>query len=208
MGTRRTSSGANGPRLRALSATVAGIALAASVLCGCAIGAQQQPQALGSRGATVHHPTDPPPRLTTTSASYAMAPVTIYLEGANERLVAVRRQVAWPATIGSVLVQLSQGPTRRESSLGLASPASSVGPIESRGLGNGVLSVNLPTSFEDLDGNDQTMAAAQIVFSVTTFSDVRGVWFFVGGQKAEVPNGNGRLTAGPSTRQDYTVLSG
>jgi spore germination protein GerM len=72
----------------------------------------------------------------------------------------------------------------------------------------GVVSVNLPLSFENLGGQDQTVAAAQIVFTVTTFSGVQGVRFLVAGQAARVPNGNGGLTPGPSTRKDYSALAG
>ena len=61
------------------------------------------------------------------------------------------------------------------------------------------MSIELPISFESLGGQDQQVAAAQIVFTVTTFTGIKGVRFLVGGQVAHVPTGDGSLTRGPST---------
>ena len=180
---------------------------AAVTLAGCGIGAQANPQPLDAK-AVPYGLLSPAPHPTSSVPGLLSSTVTIYLEGPNQHLVAVRRRVAWPATVASVLAQLSVGPTSPESSRGLVSPASAVGPLAAGAVRNGVLSVELPASFESLDGNDQTVAAAQIVFSATTFSAVRGVLFFIGGQPAHVPNGNGSLTPGPSTRRDYLGLAG
>jgi spore germination protein GerM len=134
--------------------------------------------------------------------------VTIFLEGRNQHLVPVRREVPAPATIEAILDQLAAGPTSSESDRGLASPASSVGHFAVGPAHEGVVSVDLPVSFENLGGQDQMVAAAQIVFTVTTFSGVEGVRFLVGGQAARVPDGNGGLAPGPSTRRAYAALAG
>jgi spore germination protein GerM len=110
--------------------------------------------------------------------------------------------------MAAALSQLAMGPTASESSHGLVSPASSVGPLSVGREHDSVVPVNLPVSFENLGGMDQTVAAAQIVFTVTTFPGVKGVRFLIGGQAAEVPNSDGSLTPGPSTRADYSALAG
>jgi hypothetical protein len=190
------------------AAALAAAAVALSIgLAGCGLGAQSAPQPLGLK--TLPHgllgPASPPSTLLRGRAS---ARVTIFLEGSNEHLVPVRREVPLPATLASILRMLVAGPRRSESDRGLVSPASSVGPFAVGPVHKGVVSVNLPVSFENLEGQDQTVAAAQIVFTATTFSGVEGVRFLVGGQAAQVPNGDGSLTPGPSTRKDYSVLAG
>jgi len=186
---------------RALGAAVA-LAAAAGGLSGCGLGAQSAPEALDPKSA----PQGLFSALPTTSTSLpglGVTSVTIYLEGSNERLVAVEASVAWPATMGAALNALAQGPTAAESARGLVSPASSVGPLTAGLLHRGVATVDLPVSFENLGGQDQTVAAAQVVFTLTAFKGVTGVVFLVGGQAAQVPNEDGKLVAGPLTRRDY-----
>jgi Sporulation and spore germination len=206
-GFRRTRPG--NPRARLLKPALVALLLGATTagLAGCGVGAQSQPQALNPK--TVPYGLLGPGRSPRTSVpSIVSARVTMYLEGSNGRLVPVHREVGWPASIAAILGQLAAGPTARESNRGLVSPASAVGPFAVGPVRNGVVQVDLPVSFENLDGQEQTVAAAQIVFTVTTFTGVKGVRFLVGGQAAQVPNGNGSLTPGPSTRDNYLALSG
>jgi Sporulation and spore germination len=193
-------------RLKPAFVALALVGAASAGLAGCGLGAQSGPQALNPK--TVPYGLLGPGTSPSTSVPHLVsARVTMYLEGSNEQLVPVHREVGWPATIAAILGQLAAGPTAHESDRGLVSPASAVGPFAVGRLRGGVVSVDLPLSFENLDGQDQTVAAAQIVFTVTTFSGVTGVRFLVAGQPAQVPNGNGSLTAGPSTRTDYLALT-
>jgi spore germination protein GerM len=137
-----------------------------------------------------------------------LARVTIFLEGSNRRLTRVHREVPSPATLQEIMDQLVAGPRRSESDRGLVSPASSVGPLSVGPRQDGVVTLDLPVSFENLSGQDETAAAAQIVFTATTFTGIEGVRFLVGGQPAQVPNGNGSLSPGASTRKDYSVFGG
>lgn len=204
---RPTARGARRAGRRAGGAIVL-LALAGGALSACGLGAQSSPQALDPQAVPygLLHRTVPP--TTSPSPWLVNAPVVIYLEGSSGHLVAVHREVPWPATLASALDQLASGPSASESSRGLASPASAVGPLGSGRLEHGVVTVDLPVSFESLGGEDQTMAAAQIVYTVTTFSGVRGVRFLVGGQAAQVPKADGGLTTKPSTRRDYVSLAG
>jgi spore germination protein GerM len=187
---------------RALAAVTASLALA-----GCGLGAQSAPEPLSPPPTTPHQLVGRTSQPGTAPAGIVPALVTIFLEGPGEHLVPVRSEVPWPATMAALLGRLAAGPTASESSRGLVSPASSVGPFGVGAVHDGVVPVDLPESFENLGGEDQTMAAAQIVFTVTTFPGVKGVRFLIGGQAAQVPNGNGSLTAGPSTRKDYGGLA-
>ena len=183
------------------------VALAASVLlAGCGLGAQSAPQALATQSASPRLQHSVPPSSTSVPGR-GLARVTIFLEGSNEHLRSVHREVLSPATLQEIMDQLVAGPHRSESSRGLVSPASSVGSFSVGPFHDGVVTVDLPVSFENLSGQDQTAAAAQIVFTATTFTGVAGVRFLVGGQPAQVPNGNGSLSPGPSTRRDYSVFA-
>jgi len=133
--------------------------------------------------------------------------VTIYLEGPGRRLVPVTRQVQWPVTMTSALDALADGPTAGEADRGLVSPASSLGPFGVGATRGAVLSVNLPAAFEDLAGQDQTVAAGQVVYTVTAFPSIKGVRFLVRGQPSQVPSDSGTLSPRPATRQDYSQLT-
>ncbi len=199
MGLRRAGQLARG------SALIAAVAATCAGLTGCGVGAQSSPQPLDPKAVPygLLGPTSPP---STSDPGLSSARVTVYMEAADGRLVAVHRHVPWPATVAAILSQLAAGPTAQESSRGLVSPASSVGPFRAGPVRDGIVPVDLPVSFESLGGQDQQVAAAQIVFTVTTFTGVKGVRFLVGGQTAQVPTGNGSLTRGPSTRKDYLAL--
>jgi len=185
-----------------VGAAVVGIS---SGLASCGVGVQSAPEPLDPK-AVPYGLLGQAPSPSTSDPGLLSARVTVYMEAENGRLVAVHRDVAWPATISAILGQLAAGPTSRESGRGLASPASSVGPFRVGAVRAGIVSVNLPVSFESLGGQDQQVAAAQIVFTVTTFTGVTGVRFLVGGQAAQVPTGDGSLTRGPSTRSDYSAF--
>ena len=193
-------------RWRHLLETVLTATVAAGSLAGCGVGGQGSPRALGRDSvpygllARRAHPQGSVPR-------FGSVRVTLWLEGANEQLSPVNAYVAWPATIGSLLNALAQGPTERQSEQGLVSPASSFGPFSSRSMQRGVVPVELPASFENLGGGDQLIAAAQIVYTVTGFPGVHGVTFSLAGRRAHVPNAVGKLLAGPLTRKDYSSLA-
>ncbi len=187
--------------------TVAALAVLGTGLAACGVGAQGAPEALDPK-AVPYGLLEPASSPSTSDPRALTARVTVYMEADNGRLVAVHRDVAWPATISAILSQLAAGPTAGESVHGLASPASSVGHFRVGPVHGGVVSIELPISFESLGGQDQQVAAAQIVFTVTTFTGIKGVRFLVAGQVAHVPTGDGSLTRGPSTRGGYSALEG
>jgi hypothetical protein len=192
-------------RLRRWAATA--LVAGAGFVSGCGVGPENEPQALPAREV-------PYGLLVRGAAPRASAPpgfptaeVKVYLEGSDQRLVGVETPVEYPATIRSALYALARGPTAGQSERGLVSPASAVGPFGAGPVRQGVVTVELPVSFENLGGQDQTVAAAQIVFTVTAFPGVNGVVFRLGGEAAQVPNDQGKLVSGPLTRQDYSTLA-
>ncbi len=179
----------------------------AGALAGCDVGPQSAPQALNARQVpyALHPPSHRSPVPVEPGLREAL--VTVYMEGRNDRLVAVVRRVAYPVTLEELLGALANGPSAVESNQGMVSPASSVGPL---GVGlprDGVVPVYLPASFASLGGQDQVVAAAQIVYTVTGVRGVRGALVYVGGVVAQVPKADGNLANGPLTRSDYAPMA-
>jgi len=181
--------------------------LVAVGVAGCGVGAQSSAEILGGKSVPSGLLQAKRPTSTTVPGRLGVA-VTVYLEGPGRRLVAVTRNVAWPATVAAALNQLADGPTAAEAARGLVSPASALGPFGVGAKRGAIVTVNLPVAFEDLAGQDQTVVAGQVVFTVTAFPAVRGVHFVVGGQPSQVPSDRGSLSSGPATRQDYSQGAG
>jgi Sporulation and spore germination len=181
------------------------LATVSAGLSGCGLGAESHPQALDPKSV-------PYGLLSRTGVSRAAAhgdvvKVAMYLEGRDEHLVLSYGYVSRPATVSGVLQALATGPTTAQANRGLVSPASAVGRFGPGPIRGGVVAINLPVSFENLDGEGQTVAAAQIVFTVTNFPGIEGVTFLMGGQAVHVPNDVGKLISGPLTRKDYAALA-
>jgi hypothetical protein len=185
---------------RFLFVVVTGLAL-----CGCGIGAEP-----------ASHVIDPGivPRGLRTSASTVPAVisdvpkgnVTLYLE-LGQGLVAVDRAAPAPVSLRNVLRVLTRSPTRSEQTKGMLNPLSTAKPIVLRSLANGTAVVDLPSTFTDLGGQDQIMAVAQLVYTVTAFPGVDQVSVLVNGQPASVPTATGSLDPGPLMRADYVALA-
>lgn len=176
---------------------------AAVALAGCGVGAERSPHKLDRRG--VPFGLLAPATSTTTTTQVAESTVVIYLLG-TQRLVPVVRSVPSPAGIPAVLRELSAGPSTAESGQGITSPIASAAPLKLVSVKGGIASVDAPPSFGALGGQDQIVAAAQLVFTLTGFPGVSGVDLLVGGQPTQVPTAGGSLSEGPLTRADYSAL--
>ncbi len=196
-----------GPRLARgwLLAALLGVVAGGATLNGCGVGPQAAPEKIDPKSVP-YGLLAPVGQPTTTIPGSAGAEVIVYLYG-RQRLVPVERPVPAPLTIESALRQLASGPTAAQSSMGLTSPASAVGPFHAGRVRRGVVSVDLPLSFENLGGQDQIVAAAQIVFTATASGLAKGVLFLVDGQRAQVPGDRGNLIQSPVTRGAYSLLA-
>jgi spore germination protein GerM len=181
----------------------AALVISALLLAGCGIGAEHS-----------SHVIDPhsvpsglmAPASTTTDVPAPTANVVIYLEG-QQHLVVANRAVSAPASARAALFALAQGVTSAESAQGLVSPISTATPISLGSVESRTAVVNLPSSFASLGGQDQIIAVAQIVYTLSLFPEISRVSVRVGGKPAQVPTQTGRLSAGPLTRADYSNLA-
>jgi spore germination protein GerM len=121
------------------------------------------------------------------------APVSIFLVTSAGRLVAVAREVpAAQESLATVISALVRGPTNFESLAGLESAL----PAQTKVLSavtaaTGIATINLGGTFDQLVGQPQIQAAAQIVFTATALPGVSGVAFELDGHAVGVPVASG-----------------
>jgi spore germination protein GerM len=132
--------------------------------------------------------------------------VTLYLAGAS-RLVATSRKLANPVTIGAVLRALGEGPTSAQAAAGLESPLSIAAPLSVYSAAATHVTVDMSTSFTKLTEEDQVVAMAQLVYTLTLFPEITSVFVRIDDRRAKVPTDKGTLSGGPLGRGDYVELA-
>jgi spore germination protein GerM len=65
----------------------------------------------------------------------------------------------------------------------------------------------MSASFTKLTEQDQVVAMAQLVYTLTLFPEIRAVSVRIDGRPARVPTDKGTLSAGPLHRRDYVALA-
>ena len=175
-------------------AAVAGaiVAFAALALGACGIPVDDAPHPLARSQVPfgLLQPSTPAASTTTTSPSVGV-PVTIYLIGADGHAVGVHRDVAVPAPLTAVLGALVDGPTASEAAAGLSSAVPAQTTVLSATTSAGIVTVNLAGPFDQLVGQAQIQAVAQLVFTATSQPGVHGVAFELSGVAVEVPVAGG-----------------
>ena len=148
---------------------------------------------------------DPPTTTTTTPGSNPAVgvPEQIFLVAPTGHLVAATREVAVPATPTQVLGALLAGPTATESAAGIQSFLTRTGVQASVTQSGAVATVHFNVNPIQVVGPDQTLAIAQVVYTVTQQPGTTGVTFEIGGKPVEVPTAAGAQVPGPVGRADY-----
>ena len=119
----------------------------------------------------------------------------------GEVLVPAPIELPRPVRLDEVLNALLAGPDSANiSDLGsVLTSRDEVASVRARG---GVAIVELGDRFVDIPS--QTLALAQVVYTVTSRPGVGQVRFVLGGKRIEVPRADGSLTKDPVTRDDYS----
>ncbi len=125
----------------------------------------------------------------------------------NGRLVRAGRKIRPPVTIERLLDRLARGPTRAEVAAGTRSALPDGESFQSKDPVGGTVTVDLSAPFAALSGNDQILALAQIVFTLTARPGIGQVQFTLGGAATDIPRANGSLTPSPVSRDDYAPLA-
>lgn len=184
-------------------ASLAAVLAAGLLLCACSIGTDASPQQIPRKSVPFGLLA---PNSSTTVPEAATDGITVFLE-VESHLITVNRLVPAPATIRSALRALGRGPTSAESAAGITSPVSTAGPLSMISHSGNTVVVNVGGSFSALSGQDQIVAAAQVVYTLTLFPGVHQVVIRVGGQRTLVPTATGRISSSPLTRSAYASLA-
>jgi spore germination protein GerM len=133
-------------------------------------------------------------------------PVRIYLI-ADNRLVAVKRQVFGNNVPSTALRSLFLGPSPLEARHGLTSDVPAQTHLISLDVKGTTATLDLTDEFGTVGGTAQVLAVAQIVYTVTSTRDINSVRISINGKPVEVPNGTGSLSSAPRARSDYRTLA-
>lgn len=150
---------------------------------------------------TVAPPTTSTLPPTTTPVTF---PLDIYwIAGSIVRPV---RRVAVEATLDTAIEALRAGPTSSDTEAGLRSAIPSSDMIDSAIVQSGTATISLAPSFLTLPGTEQTLAIAQIIYTVTNLPGVGLVEFQLGDRPLSVPTADGQPSQGALSRDDYVSL--
>jgi sporulation and spore germination protein len=179
------------------------------LLAACGIPVDRGPVSLSKRDVPfglLDPSTSTPSTTSTTGPSPVEVTVQVFLLSPDGHLVAVSRDVAFPAPMTAVLGALVDGPTDAEAANGLQSAVPAQTVVQSTTVTNGLATVNLSGTFGQLVGQTQIEAVAQIVFTATALAGVTQVAFQLDGTPVAVPAANGADVA-TSSRSQYAPLA-
>lgn len=181
-------------RACALALAVAGLV----VVAGCSIGTQSAPVPAVAPSASA----------TSTGPSRQGVPLTIqvYLVQ-GDHLARLTRTVPPGAGLEPSFVGLSTPITPAMAAQGIRSalPLAS-SPLRGE-VADGVARVELPTGFERISVHEQSLAMAQLVFTVTANSLATSVQLVQGSRALPMPDPSGQLVTRPVTRVDYAIYN-
>lgn len=133
------------------------------------------------------------------------APQGIYLVDADGRVV--RRPRSTITDVPAALDLLASPTPSQQPGLRSALPAGTVVALHtSNDSGGPVLTIDLAASFLDLPVDEQRLALAQIVLTVTDRAGDLGVSFAINGSVVNVPRSDASVSDGPVGRADYVDL--
>lgn len=145
---------------------------------------------------------DAPALVPSTNARQHEAVTLCFIEG--NKLTTVEAQLTTPASLDDVVTALVDPPSTDPR--GLRTAIDQAGLVSTVRLQAGVVQVDLNDRVGLLGGDNQLLAVAQLVCTLTLRPGVGQVAFAIGGTPIEVPRADGSLTAGPVSRDDYGSL--
>jgi spore germination protein GerM len=161
---------------------------AALLLAGCGVPADSSPQLLDET-ALPPELADPGTTTTTTETPATAVSQPVYFFDDENLLAEIEREVPRPVAAQEVLEVLFVGPTEQESDdLLLRSSIPNNAVIVNTELSNDVLTVNLAAgSLEEIEGELQKSAIAQIVYTATGIEGIDAVLIQIDGEVRQLP---------------------
>lgn len=182
----------------------AGLALSA-----CGIPTSSSPTAI-AKSAVPYHLLDPvtPTSVAPTAPPPVAVPEAIFLVAPTQTVTPVTRDIVTrdiqsPPTLSQILGTLLEGPTAAESRFGLQSFLTGGKTTVRATVVGSIATVDFTSNPVQVVGTDQTLAVAQVVYTVTQQPGITGVLFQIADQPIEVPTASGVQVPGPVTRNSY-----
>ncbi|NUT36499.1 MAG: GerMN domain-containing protein [Hamadaea sp.] len=168
---------------------------------GCGISAEDHPRPMPA-------PQLPTPATTrATAATSGSVLETLYFVR-DGTLIAVTRKVPVHPSVTTLIADLAAGPSDQERGNGLTSALQGTDVVASVQIVDGLAAVELASAPAGAGRSDEALVYAQLVCTLTSRPDIRGVMFTRGGSSVGVPRGDGSLSQGPLTAGDYASLIG
>ncbi|HVV38208.1 MAG TPA: GerMN domain-containing protein [Acidimicrobiales bacterium] len=178
------------------------VVMFAAAFAACGVTTQASPRVVDRRSVPFDLLKKNARPLVATTTPQAAEPVALCFVQ-DQRLVTVERSLESPVALRDVVNALAESPAdvpRLRTAFG---GPDLVDRVELRG---GVVAVDLTPEVSTLGGNDQLLAIAQVVCSLTARPGVGQVTFTLGGAPVDVPRADGTVTSEPVSRDDYASL--
>jgi spore germination protein GerM len=183
------------------------VAIALLITCASACGVTDQDHAEVAADKSVPfellEPDAPPLVPPATATETELVPLCFVRDDA---IVGVRVMLDAPANPEDAVAALEDPPDSASGPLRTATADPAI--VRSVTLANGIASVDLRPAVSDLSGDDQLLAVAQLVCTLTGRAGIGQVSFTLEGAPVDVPRGDGSLTDEPVSRDDYEALFG
>ncbi len=167
-------------------------------LAACGVPSQDRAERLGDQGAVAL--VDPPAATRPGAIS-----ISVFLVRGAE-LAAVPRAVS-AVTVDTALQALIAGPSSEEAAGGLHSAVGPSTRVRKAVVEGGIANVDLSSPFAQARSEDQVLAVAQFVYTVTGLPGIEAVSITVDGEPIEVPTPEGGLRRGPLRKSDFPELA-
>ncbi|HAP76174.1 MAG TPA: hypothetical protein DCR14_08840 [Acidimicrobiaceae bacterium] len=128
--------------------------------------------------------------------------VTVWFARDGE-LAATTREVPTPVLPDAVVAALGAGVTDDEAESGLRSAIPSASMLLTASAARGTVTVQLSSAFAEIPVGDQSLALAQVVFTLTELRGVGRVRFQIDGEPIAVPLPDGTSTEDSVSRDDF-----
>ncbi|MET0418900.1 MAG: GerMN domain-containing protein [Actinoplanes sp.] len=179
----------------------AAVVLAAMLLAGCGVPAQNEPHPVDLPRQPLSQPASGP-----SGSTGEVAEVLCLVRDA--RLVQTVRRLDRVPTVQEQLDDLMAGPTAQERAGGLSSALAGLTLAVTSGPSSAQVTVEVTEASEDNGRIDEVFAYGQVVCTLTTRADVSAVVFTRGGEPLDVPRGDSQLSREPLRARDYANLIG